>query len=45
MSLLQKVGFVDVELVSEVDIFEGTPGEERARNFQTMGASIRARKP
>ena len=36
---------MDVELVSAVDVFEGAAGEERARNFGTLGANIRACKP
>jgi hypothetical protein len=34
-----------VELVSKVDIFEGTGGEARARTFETVGANVRARRP
>ena len=45
MELLRSVGFADAELVSKVDVFKGAGGEERARNFETMGANIRARKP
>ena len=39
------VGFQDVEMVSKVDVFEGAAGEERAKNFETVGADMRARKP
>ena len=45
MDLLRSAGFVDVELVSKMDVFEGAAGEERARAFETLGANIRARKP
>ena len=45
MQLLGNVGFVDVELVSEVDVFQGAEVEQRAKAFETMGANIRARKP
>ena len=45
MELVRTVGFVDVELVSEVDVFEGAEVEQRAKAYETMGANIRARKP
>ena len=44
MELLRSVGFVDVELVSKVDVFKGAEGEEQAKTFETVGANIRARK-
>ena len=43
--MLRHVGYVDAELVSTVDVFEGAASEERARAFETVGANIRARKP
>ena len=38
-------GLVDVELGAPVDTFAGAAGEEKARQFGTLGYSIRARKP
>lgn len=43
--MLSSVGYVDVVLVSTVDVFEGAAGEAKARNFETTGANIRALKP
>ena len=34
----------DVELVSTGDVFAGAEGEEQARQFETLGVNIRARK-
>ena len=33
-----------MELVSKIDVFKGAGGEERARAFETVGATIRATK-
>jgi hypothetical protein len=38
-------GLVDVELGAPVDTFAGAGGEEKARQFGTLGYSIRARRP
>ena len=45
MDLLRRVGFVDVEMVSKVDVFKGPEGQQWAQDFGTVGANIRARKP
>jgi hypothetical protein len=37
-------GLVDVELANPVDTFAGAGGEASAREFGTLGYSIRARK-
>jgi len=34
-----------VELISTKDVFDGAEGGERAKQFETMGANIRAGKP
>ena len=41
----QLIGLVDVELANPVDTFAGAGGEESAREFGTLGYSIRASKP
>ncbi len=45
MDAIQQAGFVDVDLVSTVDVFAGAAGEANAHAFETLGANIRARKP
>jgi hypothetical protein len=45
LDLLRRVGFVDVEMVSKVDVFKGAEGQQRAEDFGTVGANIRAQKP
>ena len=45
MDAIQQAGFVDLELVSTVDVFAGAEGETKAHAFETLGANIRARKP
>ena len=37
--------FVDVELVSKVDVFKGAAGQEKAKSFETVGANMRGRRP
>jgi hypothetical protein len=37
-------GLVDVEIANPLDAFAGARGEESAREFGTLGYSIRARK-
>ncbi len=34
-----------MEVVSTKDVFAGAEGEERAQQFETIGANIRAIKP
>lgn len=43
--MISGAGLIDVELAGEVDTFGGASGEEKARQFGTLGYSIRARKP
>jgi hypothetical protein len=38
-------GLVDVELANPLDTFAGANGEASAREFGTLGYSIRAHKP
>jgi len=38
-------GLVEIELANPVDTFAGAGGEESAREFGTLGYSIRASKP
>jgi hypothetical protein len=37
-------GLVDIELANPLDTFAGARGEESAREFGTLGYSIRAHK-
>ena len=37
-------GLIDVELANPLDTFAGARGEESAREFGTLGYSIRARR-
>ena len=43
--MIRGAGLVDVELAAPVDTFAGATGEDKARQFGTLGYSIRARKP
>jgi len=43
--VIRAAGLVDVELANPVDAFAGASGEASAREFGTLGYSIRARKP
>ena len=43
--MIRGAGLVDVELAAPVDTFAGAGGEDKARQFGTLGYSIRARKP
>ena len=38
-------GLVEIELANPVDTFAGAGGEKSAREFGTLGYSIRASKP
>jgi hypothetical protein len=42
--VIRGAGLVDIELGAPVDTFAGASGEEKARQFGTLGYSIRARK-
>jgi hypothetical protein len=43
--VIRGAGLVDIELGAPVDTFAGASGEQSARQFGTLGYSIRARKP
>jgi hypothetical protein len=43
--VIRGAGLVDVELGAPVDTFAGASGEAKARQFGTLGYSIRARRP
>lgn len=43
--MIRGAGLVDIELANPVDTFAGTGGEASAREFGTLGYSIRALKP
>ncbi len=45
MKTIEDAGFTGVELVSRVDVFQGTNSEDKARAFGTEGVNIRAVKP
>jgi len=38
-------GLVDVELANPLDTFAGAGGEKSARQYGTLGYSIKARRP
>jgi hypothetical protein len=42
--VISGAGLVDIELANPVDTFAGARGEASAREFGTLGYSIRARK-
>jgi hypothetical protein len=43
--LLEEIGFTDVELSSEVDVFSGSKHESDAKDFDTRGVTVYARTP
>jgi hypothetical protein len=43
--LLEEIGFIDVELSSEVDVFTGSKHESDAKDFETRGVTVFARTP
>ena len=43
--MIRGAGLIDIELANPVDTFAGASGEVSAREFGTLGYSIRARKP
>ena len=45
MDAINSAGLTDVEVVSKKDVFAGAEGEERAQQFEGMGANIRAIEP
>jgi len=42
--LLDQTGFVDVVLSNEVDVFSGSKHESDARDFETRGVTVFARR-
>ncbi len=43
--LLEEIGFTDVEMSSEVDVFSGSKHESDAKDFDTRGVTVYARTP
>lgn len=43
--LLEHTGFTDVVMSNEVDVFSGSAHESDARDFDTRGVTVFARKP
>ena len=42
--LLEQTGFVDVVLSNEIDVFSGSKHESDARDFETRGVTVFARR-
>jgi hypothetical protein len=43
--LLEEVGFIDVVMSNEVDVFSGSKHESDAKDFETRGVTVYARTP
>jgi hypothetical protein len=43
--VLSMVGFVDVVMSNEIDVFSGSRHESDAKEFDTRGVTVFARKP
>ena len=43
--MISAAGLMDIELANPIDAFAGASGQASAREFGTLGYSIRARKP
>lgn len=43
--MLEEAGFVDIEIGDPVDVFAGSPGEEKARTYDVHGYPFRATWP
>jgi hypothetical protein len=43
--LLEEIGFTDIEMSSEVDVFSGSKHESDAKDFDTRGVTVYARTP
>ena len=43
--LLEETGFIDVAMSNEVDVFSGSKHESDAKDFDTRGVTVFARKP
>ena len=44
-AVVASAGFLDFEIVSRVDVFDGATQESSAKNFETLGITFGARKP
>ncbi len=43
--LLEATGFTDIVMSNEVDVFSGSKHESDAKEFDTRGVTVFARKP
>jgi hypothetical protein len=43
--LLEHTGFIDIVMSNEVDVFSGSKHESDAKDFETRGVTVYARKP
>jgi hypothetical protein len=43
--LLEQTGFTDVVMSNEVDVFSGSKHESDAKEFETRGVTVYARRP
>lgn len=43
--LLEQTGFTDIVMSNEVDVFSGSKHESDAKEFDTRGVTVFARKP
>lgn len=43
--MISGAGLVEVQLANPIDTFAGAGGQAQAKQFGTLGYSIRARKP
>ena len=43
--MIQGAGFEDVAVTWRAPVFDGAPGERKARKYGTEGVNIRGRKP
>jgi hypothetical protein len=43
--LLGQSGFIDIVMSNEVDVFSGSKHESDAKDFDTRGVTVYARKP
>jgi hypothetical protein len=43
--LLEQTGFTEIVMSNEVDVFSGSKHESDAKDFDTRGVTVSARKP
>jgi hypothetical protein len=43
--LLEQTGFTDIVMSNEVDVFSGSTHESDAKEFETRGVTVYARRP